>query len=166
MKCHLRTQTLRRTVPCGPSAVPSGSLSQTFFLSATRGGRACASLYALPAAHNHGGRDEREGKARNFWAKHGPGQTMCVCGMWRQARMRNIAAVDRTVRANVAPIDLSDVRSRRSAGVILWSVRGWGRVAVWGVGGNENKCGFELAGSRTDFNRRHPLAGFTKPVFA
>ena len=33
----------------------------------------------------------------------------------------------------MAPIDLSDVRSRQSAGV-LWSARGWGRVAVWGVG--------------------------------
>ena len=46
--------------------------------------------------------------------------------------MRKIAAVDRTVPA-VSRIDLSDVRSRQSAGV-LWSARGWGRVAVCGVG--------------------------------
>ena len=39
----------------------------------------------------------------------------------------------------------------------------WGE---WGVGGNENNCGLELAGSRVNFNRRHPLAGFTTPVFA
>ena len=51
-----------------------------------------------------------------------------VCGMWRQARMRKIAAFDRTAPA-VAQIDMSDVRSGQSAGV-LWSPRGWGRVAV------------------------------------
>ena len=93
-----------------------------------------------------------------------------MCGMWRQARMRKIAAVDRTVPA-VAQIDLSDVRSRQSAGV-LWSARGWGRVAVWGVGRVESgatkttNCGLELAGSRINFNRTDPLAGFTTPVFA
>ena len=51
--------------------------------------------------------------------------------------MRKIAAaaaVDRMAPA-VAQIDtrMSDVRSRQSPGV-LWSARGWGRVAVWGVG--------------------------------
>ena len=81
--------------------------------------------------------------------------------------MRNIAAVDRTAPA-VAEIDMSDVRSRQSAGV-LSSARAWGRVAVWGewgVGGNETNCGLELAGSRINFNWRDPLAGFTTPVFA
>ena len=45
--------------------------------------------------------------------------------------MKKIAAVDRTALA--VQIDLSDVRSRQSAGV-LWSAREWGHVAVWGVG--------------------------------
>ena len=52
---------------------------------------------------------------------------MCV------ARTETIAAVGRTVRVAAVQIDISDVRSRRSAGV-LWSARRRGRVAVWGVG--------------------------------
>ena len=40
-----------------------------------------------------------------------------------------------------------------------------GEWEEWGVGGNENNCGLELARSRINFNRRDPLAGFTTPVF-
>ena len=77
--------------------------------------------------------------------------------------MRKIAAVDRTVPA-VAQIDLSDVRSRQSAGV-LWSARGWG-VGRVGSRGQRKQLLRLVAGSRINFNRRDPLAGFTKPVFA
>ena len=76
---YLRAQTLRRSVSRGPSAAPSGGMYVAIGrLSAARGGRTRASLYALPAAHHHGGRGEREGNTRNVRAKHGPGQTMCV----------------------------------------------------------------------------------------
>ena len=86
--------------------------------------------------------------------------------------MRKIAAVERIAPA-VAQIDLSSVRSRQRAGV-LWSARGWGDMLLWewgewgewGVGGNENNCGLEVEGSRINFNRRDPLAGFKTPVFA
>ena len=79
-------------------------------------------------------RDEREGKKNTkcVMAKHGRTGTDHGCGMWRQARMSKIAAVDKAAPA-VAQVDLSDIRSRQSAGV-LWSARGWGHVAVWGVG--------------------------------
>ena len=37
----------------------------------------------------------------------------------------------------------------------------------WLLGhGHSADCGLELAGSRINLNRRHPLAGYTTPVFA
>ena len=79
------------------------------------------------------------------------------------------AAVDRTVPA-VSQIDTSDVRSRQSAGV-LWSERGWGHVALWGVGrvgnrGQRNQLWLGACRAKVNFTRRDPLEGSTTPVFA
>ena len=78
--------------------------------------------------------------------------------------MVKIAAVDRTVPV-VALIYMSDIRSGQSA-LACCGVREGGGMLVcgewgeWGVGGNENNCGLEIAGSRLSVNRRDPLAGF------
>ena len=119
-------------------------------------------------------RDEREGKTRNVWAEHGrTGDSPCVWHVATQARMRKIAAVDRTV----GPCCGSDRSVRCSfptaCGRVVECAGVGACVAVWGMGrvgsrGQRNQLtrGLELGGSRINFNRRDPLAGCATPVFA
>ena len=66
---------------------------------------------------------------------------------------------------------MPDVRPGQSEG-LLWSALGGGDPLLcgeWGergVGKERNNCGWELPGSRINFDRRDPLAGFTTPECA
>ena len=80
--------------------------------------------------------------------------------------MKKIAAVDRT--APVVQIDVSDVRSRQSAGVLL-SAPGWRHVCccVGVESGESGATKTNLPGTcrvkDLNFNRRNPLAGIQRP---